>query len=676
MTATHIPNSTSTDGKLRVLIVDDDRDQAEGLADLLEPRGHQIAVAHTIEETRRRLAEFDAQVAVIDLRLGSESGIDLVRELKDSHPQLKCMLLTAYADLDSTIEAVKEGVFDFLRKPLSPASLFLSLDRCAQQIRLEREKTHAEQQLKLNEARLGALVALGQMAREPIKNITDYALEEAIQLTSSRLGYLAFTEDGETILSMYSWSKAAMEQCHLADEPLIYPVETTGLWGEAIRQRKPIITNDYAATNPLKKGYPQGHVNITRHMNVPVFDGDKIVAVAGVGNKDSDYDQSDVRQLIMLMEGMWSLLQRKQVEEQLQHERDFSAQIINSLPGLFYVFDEQRFVKWNPQWEKITGYTSQELGKLYSPDFFEGDDKKLIEERMGEVFREGASVAEVEIVTKDGSKIPYFFTGARCIFEGVPHLVGLGIDITQRKRIEAEREQLIAKLEAQNAELERFTYTVSHDLKSPLITIKGFVGMMHQDLVRDDSVAVNNDLARIANAADKMDELLKDLLELSRIGRLVNPSEEIPLEELTNEALELAHGQIAKRGVEVEISPNLPAIYGDRRRLLEVLQNLIDNAVKYMGDQPRPRVEIGCRRDGNETVCYVRDNGMGIEPGYQDKVFGLFEQLDQHVEGSGIGLALVKRIIEIHGGRIWVESQGIGHGSTFCFTVAQKTESH
>ncbi len=504
MTATHIPNSNSTDGKLRVLIVDDDHDQIEGLADLLEPRGHQIAVAHNIEETRRRLAEFDAQVAVIDLRLGGESGIDLVRELKDSHPKLKCMLLTAYADLDSTIEALKEGVFDFLRKPLSPASLFVSLDRCSQQIRLEREKARAEQQL--------------------------------------------------------------------------------------------------------------------------------------------------------------------------QHERDFSAQIIDSLPGLFYVFDEKRFVKWNPQWEETTGYTSEELGKLYGPDFFEGDDKKLIAQRMGEVFTKGASDAEAELVTKDGRKIPYFFTGARRIFDGVPHLVGLGIDITELKRIEVEREKLIAKLEAQNAELERYTYTVSHDLKSPLITVKGFVGMMQQDLARGDSKAINDDLARIANAADKMDQLLRDLLELSRIGRLVNPSEETPLLELVNEALELAHGQITKRGVKVEISPDLPVIYGDRLRLLEVMQNLIDNAVKYMGDQPQPRVEIGSRREGNENVCYVRDNGTGIESDYHGKIFGLFEQLDQRVEGSGIGLALAKRIIEIHGGRIWVESRGTGHGSTFCFTVAQRTE--
>ena len=150
---------------------------------------------------------------------------------------------------------------------------------------------------------------------------------------------------------------------------------------------------------------------------------------------------------------------------------------------------------------------------------------------------------------------------------------------------------------------------------------------------------------------------------------MVNPPEEVALEELSHKAIELTHGQIARRGVQVEVLPGLPVVYGDRVRLLEVLQNLIDNAVKYMGDQPAPRIEIGSRPDGDETVCYVRDNGIGIGPSYAEKVFGLFEQLDPEAEGSGVGLAVVKRIIDVHGGRIWVESEGPGRGSTFCFTL-------
>ncbi len=364
------------------------------------------------------------------------------------------------------------------------------------------------------------------------------------------------------------------------------------------------------------------------------------------------------------------ITERKRAQEALLSEKLLSDEYINSLPGLFYVFDEQRFVRWNKQWESVTGYNAEELGAMYGTDFFDGEDRILIEERMRKVFDDGASEAEAELVTKDGRRIPYYFTGLRKVFDGKDHLVGLGMDDTDRKRAQREREELIAKLEAQNAELERFTYTVSHDLKSPLITIKGYLGMLHQDLAKEDPESIEDDFARISGAADKMDQLLGELLELSRIGRMINPSEDVPLEEVAREALELVGGQVDENGVQVEISPDLPVVFGDRIRLREVLQNLIDNAVKYMGDQSRPRVEIGSRRSGNETICYVRDNGIGIDPRYHERVFALFDQLDQKVEGSGIGLALVKRIVEVHGGRIWVESEGPGHGATFCFAIA------
>ena len=245
----------------------------------------------------------------------------------------------------------------------------------------------------------------------------------------------------------------------------------------------------------------------------------------------------------------------------------------------------------------------------------------------------------------------------------------LNREIADRKQVEQQRKQLIAQLESQNAELERFTYTVSHDLKSPLITIKGFVGVIQQDLSDGNQEATRADLLRIAAAADKMYGLLSELLELSRIGRKINPPQSVPMEELVREATEMVWGQIEEHGVRVESAANLPVVFGDRPRLLEVMQNLLANAVKYMGDQPQPRIEVGARRDGDETVCYVRDNGIGIDPHYHEKVFGLFEQLDHQADGSGIGLALVKRIVEVHGGRIWVESEGEGHGSSFCFTL-------
>lgn len=199
--------------------------------------------------------------------------------------------------------------------------------------------------------------------------------------------------------------------------------------------------------------------------------------------------------------------------------------------------------------------------------------------------------------------------------------------------------------------------------------------MLEQDIPTGDQGLITDDIEEIHSASDKMTELLDELLELSRIGRLMNPSEEVSLVDLTQEAVKLLSGSVADKGVQIKISADLPVVYGDRPRLFEVMQNLIDNAVKHMGRQPNPIIEIGVRQDDAETICYVKDNGAGIDPRYHDKIFGLFEQLNQETPGTGIGLAIVKRIVEVHQGRIWVESEGIGKGSCFFFTIPAIDES-
>jgi signal transduction histidine kinase len=201
------------------------------------------------------------------------------------------------------------------------------------------------------------------------------------------------------------------------------------------------------------------------------------------------------------------------------------------------------------------------------------------------------------------------------------------------------------------------------------VTIKGFLGMLNKDMQDNRPDRIQSDLERIANAADKMDTLLKDLLELSRIGRIVNSPEEIDSVRMINDALESVDAQLRSKNVTMHILPGLPTLHGDRMRLREVFENLIGNAAKYMGDQTNPLIEIGAIEEGNEKVFYVKDNGMGIDPHYHTRIFNLFEKLNPAIEGTGVGLAIVKRIIEVHGGRIWVESEGLGKGSTFCFTI-------
>lgn len=240
----------------------------------------------------------------------------------------------------------------------------------------------------------------------------------------------------------------------------------------------------------------------------------------------------------------------------------------------------------------------------------------------------------------------------------------------------ALRQSLISELESKNAELERFAYTVSHDLKSPLFTIRGFLGYLEEDALAGNKERMRSDIQRITDATEKMQQLLNELLELSRVGRLRNEMEFIPFDELAHEAVALVQGRIMQHGIAVHVDADMPVVYGERPRLLEVVQNLVDNAAKFMGEQPEPRIEIGWNgTDDGNPIFHVRDNGMGISRQHHERIFGLFNKLDVKAEGSGVGLALVKRIIEVHGGRIWVESK-LGRGSTFFFTLAGGRSNH
>ena len=237
-------------------------------------------------------------------------------------------------------------------------------------------------------------------------------------------------------------------------------------------------------------------------------------------------------------------------------------------------------------------------------------------------------------------------------------------DITERKRMEDA-------LRKKNTELERFTYTVSHDLKSPLVTIKAFLGYLEEDLKKQKPDAVAKDLGFINSAAEKMALLLNELLQLARVGHNNNNPVESSLQEIVQEAMCLVAGQMTDRNVQVQITPDPILIFGDRTRLVEVFQNLLDNAVKFLGDQPSPKIEIGWEADDAEMVLFVRDNGKGIDKRHQSKLFGLFEKLDPKTPGVGMGLAMVKRIIEMHGGNIRAQSDGIGCGTTIWFTLAK-----
>lgn len=272
---------------------------------------------------------------------------------------------------------------------------------------------------------------------------------------------------------------------------------------------------------------------------------------------------------------------------------------------------------------------------------------------------------------KDGTLFPVEASTCLVRLAGQEVILGIDRDVTRRKNDERDREALTEALAGKNAELERFVYTASHDLRAPLVTIQGFVGQMEKAVSEGRLQRLPDDLRRVRDAAERMHRLLGELLEVSRIGRVADAPQDTPFGDLFREALALVEGRVIARGVEVELLGNESVVArGDRRRLVQVLQNLLDNAARFAGASGPPRVEAGVRESSGPPVFFVRDNGPGIEPRHHERVFRLFEKLDPASEGSGLGLAIVQKVVDLHGGRVWVESEGRGTGATFCFTLA------
>lgn len=367
--------------------------------------------------------------------------------------------------------------------------------------------------------------------------------------------------------------------------------------------------------------------------------------------------------------------QERQARAELEESEERFRVLFAEASDAILILDLGKIIDANARASRLFGRSREDLVGLYFDDLLLPDDDPGMEDLQGSqqhmaAFSSGEVRAFQYRFRGHGSgyldaevAIGAFRLGGRKVIQAILR------DVSKRRREELERQRLIAELEAKNEELESFTYTVSHDLKSPLITIEGFLGMLDGDLAQGNTERARQDIERIRKASSRMGELLSDLLELSRIGRMKNPSESVPLRELVDQALEVLSGRIDPQEVEFLIAEGLPEVYGDRQRLMEIVQNLLENAIKFRGEAP-PKIEIGMREDGEDTVFFVADNGIGLEPEDRERIFDLFKRLNPETEGTGIGLAIVKRIVDLHDGRLWVESEGTGKGSTFCFTLA------
>lgn len=370
------------------------------------------------------------------------------------------------------------------------------------------------------------------------------------------------------------------------------------------------------------------------------------------------------------------ITERKKAEEELQRVQLINEAILESVPGILYLYDDTgHLVRWNKQHELLTGYSSNEMKDRYVLDWFGGiePDTSNIKKGIADVLKNGYSTAEAHLIAKNGDAIFMFFTGIKLNISGKNHLLGIGVDISERKKAEDEimrlNESLEQRVRDRTAELEAFSYSVSHDLRAPLRAIHGFGQALMEDYYNQLDESAKSYLNRIKNATETLNELIDDMLKLSRISQTEMDSVPVNLSHVAKSIMDELQQTQPERTVNIIIAENLIES-ADPRLMRLAFENLLNNAWKFTAKNDKSEIEFGWMDKNGKHVYFIRDNGAGFDMKYVHRLFSPFQRLHttEDYPGTGIGLAIVKRIISRHGGSIWVEAS-LGKGTTVYFTL-------
>ena len=446
--------------------------------------------------------------------------------------------------------------------------------------------------------------------------------------------------------------------------------EGHGPTGTAIRERRAAVC-DNITTNPAMAVWRETalHNGFASSACFPFSLPDGSMAGLTIYSAETDFFKSDEERNLLgeVADDMEFALQMLHTAKAHRVAEQRLKEVIDNSPAVIYAFDgEGRLLLANAAMATVCGRPLEELQGRYREEIGISPEMAQVHRDNDLVVLANGTAQVFEEINLQGDGLHTYLTVKFPLSSGTTDdagtvVAGISTDITARKLAEDE-------LQKKNDEIEQFIYTVSHDLRSPLVTIKTFMGYLERDLAGNDPEQLAQDIRFIHSAADKMKLLLDELLEMCRIGRVETPPKTVALKEVLAEVLEVLAGIVSDRTADIRLPDTELMLFGNRPRLCQIWQNLIENAIKYSSAAP-PRIELGIRQENGETVFFVKDHGIGIPPEYHGRIFGIFDKLDPKSPGAGLGLPMVERIVQKYGGRIWVESEGPGTGSTFRFTL-------
>jgi len=609
--------------KPAILIVDDDTGLTSNLQDILEAGGYSTAVAHD-GQTALNLGDKKAfDLAIVDIRLPDMSGIELTEKLTELLlGTAYIIVITGYASLDTAIVAAgRNDIVAYLTKPLNMDHLVALIKQVTERKRVEEKLRQTAEEWRKTFDSITDLVSLQDKDFKLVRVNRAYA--DTFKMKPEEL-------IGKTCYKIVHGTNEPWPNC---------PHKQT------LEDRKPHMAEFF-----------EPHLGVHLQLSTsPIFnEKDEVVGTVHIAKDISE---------------------RKKVAEVLQESEERSRDLFEGTHDMIQsVALDGRFAFANRAWLETLGYTEAELPDLNLFNIIHPESLAHCQELFAKVMR-GESVRNIEatFVTKDGRAIQVEGNAfVRRIGGKVVATHGIFRDISERKRAEKAQERLRQQLQTKVSELEAFSYGIAHDLRSPLLSIEGFSRMLRADIQNLKMEMVQEDIRLLESGVRKMQQLLNRTLEYSRAGYQVKRTKNVPFGKIVKEVITEFNGQMSSIGATVSLAETFPRVYVDRMRIRQVLTNLIQNSINYR-DKTRPlTLEIGHRLSEDEVVFFVRDNGIGIDASETEKVFALFYRGTTDGEGSGAGLAIVKRIIEAHGGRIWVQDQS-GKGTTMCFALPQQS---
>lgn len=536
------------------------------------------------------------------------------------------------------------------------------------------ERKRAEQIIQLR------LSLMEFAATHSLEELLQKTLDEVGELTNSPLGFYHFVEADQKTLSLQAWStRTVAEFCQAEGRGLHYPIDEAGVWVDCVRERRAVIHNDYQSL-PHRQGLPEGHAPVIRELVVPILRDERIVAILGIGNKPQNYTANDAEVATYVADLAWEITERKRAEEAL-HLIRFTVEHVAD--AVYWIDPQARIVDVNEAACRMLGYSREKLTQMSLSDI---DPEFSIAQwpKTWKYLKEvGKLTRESKHRTHDGQIIPVEIVANFIEFGGRELDCAVVRNITERKQAEEEirclNEELeqrvierTTQLETANKELEAFSYSVSHDLRAPLRAIDGYTRILVEDYEPVLDSEGQRVCAIIRQQTQRMGQLIDDLLAFSRLSRAQMQAAPIDMQRLAHAVFDELTTAESRERLDFRLDP-LPLAVGDPTLIRQVWINLLSNALKFSAKREQAVIEVRGRQEAGENVYSVRDNGVGFDTRYINKLFGVFQRLhsEREFEGTGVGLATVQRVIYRHGGRIWAEG-AVDQGATFTFTLPCK----